>query len=189
MLLVANFNFLLKKYSIPVVGVNPPIPFKNNWLDVDVTVIVCIVALSTSTIFVPFLNIWTESPSFKLDLSKSDLRVNVDPLIVSISKEHEVLYIHELNHTSFFVLSIVGFGTTSPTFFTAILSPSEVTLDPSVGNNSKSDNTPVILNSTFLVKSPSSYPKTFSSDLKSSVVDMVVDTPVQFKNWLTVLSV
>ena len=140
------------------------------------------VALSTSTIFVPFLKICTASPSFKLDLSKLDLSVNVDPLIVSISKEHEVLYIHELNQTSFLVLSLTGFGTTSPTFLTPILSPSEVTLDPCVGNNSKSDKTPVILNSTFLVRSPSSYPKTFSSDLKSSVVDMAVETPVQFKN-------
>ena len=99
-----------------------------------------------------------------------------------MSKEHDVLYIHELNHTSFLVLSLTGFGTTSPTFFTDILSPSEVTLDPSVGYNSKFDNTPVILNSTFFVKSPSSYPKTFSSDLISSVVDIAVDTPVQFKN-------
>ena len=100
-----------------MVGVNPPIPFKNNWLDVDVTVMVWIVALSTSTIFVPFLIIWTISPSLRLDLSKSDLRVNVDPLIVLISKEHDVLYIHELNHTSFLVLPLTGFGITSPTFF------------------------------------------------------------------------
>ena len=90
-LLFANFNFLLRIYSIPKVGVNPPIPFRNNWLDVEVTVIVCIVALSTSTISVPFLIICTASPSLRLDLSKSDFKVNVDPLIVSISKVHDVL--------------------------------------------------------------------------------------------------
>ena len=91
MLLDAVFNFLLILYSIPVVGVNPPILFKNNWLDVDVTVIVCMVALSTSTISVPLLIICTESPSLRLDLSKSDFNVNVDPLIVSIWKVHDVL--------------------------------------------------------------------------------------------------
>ena len=147
------------------------------------------VALSTSTISVPFLIIWTVSPSLRLDLSKSDFKINVDPLILSISKVHEVLYIQELNHTSFLLLSVGGLGTTSPTFLTVILSPSVATLDPSDGKSSNSDNTPVILSSTFLVKSPSSYPNTFSSDLKSSVVPIAVDTPTQFKNWLTVLSV
>ena len=87
------------------------------------------------------------------------------------------------------VLLTAGLGTTSPTFLTVILSPSDATLDPTVGKSSKSDNTPVILSSTFFVISPSSYPNIFSSDLKSSVVDIAVDIPVQFKNWFTVLSV
>ena len=91
MLLFANFSFLLRLYSIPIVGVKPPIPFKNNWLDVEVTVIVCIVALSTSTISVPLLNICTVSPSLRLDLSNPDFKMNVDPLIVSIWKVHDVL--------------------------------------------------------------------------------------------------
>ena len=47
-------------------------------MDVDVRVIVCMVALSTSTISVPFLMIWTVSPSLRLDLSKSDFKINVD---------------------------------------------------------------------------------------------------------------
>ena len=71
---------------------------------------------------------------------------------------------------------------------TVILSPSVVTLDPVDGNNLKVDNTPVILNSTFLFKSPFSYPNTNSSALTSSVVVMVDVIPVQFKNWFIVLS-
>ena len=53
----------------------------------------------------------------------------------------------------------------------------------------KSDITPVILNSTFLSKSPFSYPKIFSSDLISADVDIEDVIPEQFKNWFTVLSV
>ena len=48
---------------------------------------------------------------------------------------------------------------------------------------------PVILNSTFLVKSPSSYPKYISSEWILSVGDMGDVTPVHPKNWLIVLSV
>ena len=46
----------------------------------------------------------------------------------------------------------------------------------------KSDNTPVILNSTFLLRSPSSYPKINSSDLTSSVDEIVLVIPEQFRN-------
>ena len=71
------------------------------------------------------------------------------------------MYIQELENISFLLLSEDGFFIISPMLFTFIVSPSK----------------------------DSSYPNTFSSDLKSSVVDIAVDTPVQFKNWFTVLSV
>ena len=102
-----------------------------------------------------------------------------------------VLYNHELKNTVFLVLSLanVGLGISSPKFLTVIFSPSRVTLASLVGSNSKSDRTPVILNSTLLVKSPSSYPNINSSLLKSSVDLIETPIPVQFKNWLIVLSV
>ena len=73
-------------------------------------------------------------------------------------------YISKSNHTSF---TFIGWwvGNYLSNILTVILSPSVATLDPSDGKSSNSDNTPVILSSTFLVKSPSSYPNTFSSDL------------------------
>ena len=49
-------------------------------------------------------------------------------------------------------------------------------------------NTPVILNSTFFVKSPFSYPKILSSAITSSPKLIWFEMPVQFRNWLTVLS-
>ena len=93
-----------------------------------------------------------------------------------------------MKKTSFFVL-FWGFAITSPRFLTDILSPSVVPLDVFDGRRLKSDNTPVILNSTFLLRSPSSYPKINSSDLTSSVDEIVVVIPEQFRNWFTVLSV
>ena len=56
-------------------------------------------------------------------------------------------------------------------------------------DDTKSLNTPVILNSTFFVKSPSSYPKILSSAITSSPKSIWFEIPVQLKNWLTVLSV
>ena len=54
---------------------------------------------------------------------------------------------------------------------------------------SKSDKTPLRRISTFLVKSPSSYPTYTSSVLISSAVPIPTVTPSHPKNWLTVLSV
>ena len=95
-----------------------------------------------------------------------------------------------MKKTVFRVLSLKegGLGISSPRFLTVIFSPSRVTLDPELGNNSKSDKTPVILNSTLFVKSPSSYPKINSSLLKSSVDLIELPIPAQFKNWFIVLS-
>ena len=53
----------------------------------------------------------------------------------------------------------------------------------------KSDRTPVILNSTFLEISAFSYPNTTSSALKSSASCIVDTTPLHPKNWFTVLEV
>ena len=95
-----------------------------------------------------------------------------------------------MKKTVFLVLSLskVGLGIFSPKFLTVIFSPSRVTLDPSLGKSSKFDKTPVILNSTLFVKSPSSYPNINSSLLKSSVDLIELPIPVQSKNWLIDLS-
>ena len=89
-----------------------------------------------------------------------------------------------MKKTVFLVLSLskVGLGIFSPKFLTVIFSPSRVTLDPSLGKSSKFDKTPVILNSTLFVKSPSSYPNINSSLLKSSVDLIELPIPVQSKN-------
>ena len=76
---------------MPKVGVNPPILFNVSCLVVAVALIVVTTASETSTICVFLLKISTVSPSFKFDLSKSDLRTNVEPLILSIWNLHEVL--------------------------------------------------------------------------------------------------
>ena len=141
----------------------------------------------------PFAKRETLSLTFKLELSGFVLRKNVSEAIifsVSISNVLAVLYNHELKKTVLRVLSdsTVGLGIFSPKFLTVIVSPSRVTLDPSVGSNSKFDNTPVILNSTLFVKSPSSYPKINSSLLISSADLIELPIPEQFKNWLIVLS-
>ena len=52
-----------------------------------------------------------------------------------------------------------------------------------------SDNTPVILKSTLLVKSPFSYPNIVSSDLTSSAVPIPTPIPVHPKNWFIDLDV
>ena len=141
----------------------------------------------------PFAYNDTLSPIFKFELSGFVFKKNwSDDTIFSVSSLNllAVLYNHELKNTVLRVLSesILGFGIFSPKFLTVIFSPSRVTLDPSDGNNSKSDNTPVILNSTLLVKSPSSYPNINSSLLISSVDLIELPIPVQFKNWFIVLS-
>ena len=71
-------------------------------------------------------------------------------------------------------------------FFTEITSPSVTSILPSCSNR---DKTPVSLKTTFLSKSPSSYPKYVISDLTFCIGLMVTAIPVQFKNWFTVLSV
>ena len=75
----------------------------------------------------------------------------------------------------------------SPTFLTNIFSPSFTNFISVIGTNS--DNTPVILNSIFLLKSPFSYPNIVSVDLKSSADDILEVTPEQPKNWLMDLDV
>ena len=137
----------------------------------------------------------TLSPVLRLDTSKEAFVINdeydvVNPVVSNLNLL-AVLYNQELKNTVFLVLSLanVGLGISSPKFLTVIFSPSRVTLASLVGSNSKSDRTPVILNSTLLVKSPSSYPNINSSLLKSSVDLIETPIPVQFKNWLIVLSV
>ena len=49
-------------------------------------------------------------------------------------------------------------------------------------SGTNSDNTPVILNSTFLDKSPFSYPKTVSSERTLSAVLIPMLTPLHPKN-------
>ena len=117
-------------------------------------------ASDTSTCWSPpLLIISTLSPIFKFDLSGVDDKNAVPiPEKLLIWKVHDVLYIHELKNVSFLFFTS-GFGTTSPKFLTEISSPSVVTLDVDEGITSKFDNTPVILNSTFFVISPFSYPK------------------------------
>ena len=68
----------------------------------------------------------------------------------------------------------------SPIFFTKIFSPSFTRLISDIGTNS--ERTPVILRSTLLDKSPSSYPKIVSFALISSAVLILTPTPVQPKN-------
>ena len=70
---------------------------------------------------------------------------------------------------------------------TNILSPSLTNFTSS--SIIKSSTTPVILNSTFLLKSPFSYPKIVSFALISSDVLIPTPIPVQPKNWFIDLEV
>ena len=74
----------------------------------------------------------------------------------------------------------------SPIDLIDIISPSSTSTLPFCLN---SDNTPVSLKTTFLSKSPSSKPKYVMFDLILAVGSIGSSIPVQFKNWLTVLSV
>ena len=73
-----------------------------------------------------------------------------------------------------------GFNICSPKFRIPTSSPSFTNIISDTGL--KSDITPVILNSTFLVKSPFSYPKIVSSALISDEVEIEDVIPEQFKN-------
>ena len=98
------------------------------------------------------------SPTFKLDLSISSVNKTIlEPDIFWIKNLEEVLYIHEFANICFLDLFSVGFSIFSPTFLTVIFSPSVKRRISVFGTNL--DKTPVNLNSTFLLKSPPSYPK------------------------------
>ena len=135
----------------------------------------------------------TLSPFFRLDSSNVAFVINDEDVVIpDVSNLNllAVLYNQELKNTVFLVRSLasVGFGISSPKFLTVIFSPSRVTLASLLGRSSKSDKTPVILNSTLFVRSPFSYPNINSSLLISSVDRIETPIPVQFKNWLIVLS-
>ena len=75
---------------------------------------------------------------------------------------------------------MLGFLISSPMFLTNIFSPS-FAINSSVPGV-KDLKTPVILNSTFLVRSPFSYPKTVSVDLTSEADEISSVTPEHPKN-------
>ena len=76
-----------------------------------------------------------------------------------------------------------GLNTLSPIDLTANISPSSTSILPIC---TKSDITPVKRKTTFLFKSPSSYPKYVIFDLIFSIGLIEDVIPVQSKNWLTV---
>ena len=138
---------------------------------------VSVVPLRTSTL----------SPTLRLDLSISVFNWKVEPLAESTINLELVLYTQLLANICLSVLSDEGFKIFSPTLFTKILWPSTAKEMSPV--DSKVDSTPLIRTSTFLVVSPSSYPKKFSLTLTSSFVEILDTIPEQPKNWLTVFDV
>ena len=108
-----------------------------------------------TTLLVSLSKISTSSPIFKLDLSIGLFKVKL--LIFSISYLDPVLYIQEFAKTSLYVLLFCGFWIKSPIFLTEIICPSSKFKVSDTWTNL--DSTPVSLNSTFLFRSPFSYPK------------------------------
>ena len=151
--LFAVLIFLLKSYCTPFSGVN----IKLSRITLFSSDIISeIYALEDDTILLVSLSkISTSSPIFKLDLSILLFKVKL--LIFSISYLEPVLYIHEFAKISLYVLFCWGFWIKSPIFLTEIICPSSKFKVSDTWTNL--DNTPVSLNSTFLSKSPFSYPK------------------------------
>ena len=77
-------------------------------------------------------------------------------IISSIWYLELLLYNQEFANISLYVLFCSGFLIKSPRFLTEIISPLSILKLSDTCTNW--DNTPVSLNSTFLVRSPSSYP-------------------------------
>ena len=125
----------------------------------------------------------TVSPTFKLALSAFSNKTIWLLLKLSISYLDLTLYFHVLNANSLKFLFL--FKIFSPRFLTETKSSSNN--NPNLDLSLISERTPVILNSTFLLESPSSYPNIIWSERISSVGLITAVTPVQSKNWLTFL--
>ena len=151
--LFAVLIFRLKSYFTPFWGENPESSIKTLFCE---NVIFEIYAPDEeTTLLVSLSKISTSSPIFKLDLSIGLFKVKL--LIFSIWYLDPVLYIQEFAKTSLYVLLFCGFWIRSPIFLTEIFCPSSKF---KVSDNwTNFDNTPVSLNSTFLLRSPFSYPK------------------------------
>ena len=107
------------------------------------------------TTLLSLTKISTLSPIFKLDLS---IRLFKVKLLISLIWYLElVLYIQEFAKISLYVLLFVGFSILDPMCLTEIISPSSKFKLSDICTNL--DNTPQSLNSTFLLRSPFSYPK------------------------------
>ena len=143
------------------------------------------VALSLTVLSAFLLRISTVSPIFKLDGSAFSNKVISLALKLSISYLVLKLYCQVLNANSLKFLFL--FSIFSPRFLTDI--NSSFNNKPNLDLSLISDNTPVILKTTFFVVFPYSYPKIVSWDLISSVVLITCVTPEHPKNWFTFLLV
>ena len=152
--LFAVLIFLLISYFTSFFGENPELLLMSTLFSADI-IFEIYAPDEDTTLLVSLSKISTSSPIFKLDLSMGLFKVKLP--IFSIWYLDPVLYIQEFAKTSLYVLLFCGFWIISPIFLTEIFCPSFKFKVSDTWTNF--DNTPVSLNSTFLFRSPFSYPK------------------------------